>query len=149
VALGRLWWAAPAAALVAAVANSGVYLLAQAAGALPDDVLVPTAAGERPLGIGEVLFATIIPIISAAVVLALVARFARRPLRIFWTIAMVVLVISLGAPFSITGAPAEMTAVLLLMHVVAAAVGLPLLTKLVRPNRDAATESTVRQGASK
>lgn len=135
VAPARLWWGAPVAALSATAANSAVYLVADATGALSDEVVVPTAAGERPLGIGEVLFGTIVPIIAAAVVLAVVARFASRPLRTFSRIAVVVLVVSLGAPFSIAGAPVVAVATLMLMHVVAAAVGLPVLTRLARPTR--------------
>lgn len=132
----RLWRAAPAAALAAAAVNSLVYAIAESAGALPNDVLVPTAGGEKPLSLSDVLFATILPLIAGAIVLAVVARFARRPLRVFWSVSLVVLVLSLGSPMSLPDAPSSMVTALSLMHLVAACVGLPVLTKLARPGTD-------------
>lgn len=138
----RLWWAAPAAAIAAALANSAIYATAELAGALPDHVLVPTAAGEKPLGIGEVLFASIVPLIAAGIVLAILVKFTRRPLRVFWPLALGVLVLSLGSPLSLSEAPGRMIAALLSMHLVAAGVGLPVLMKFARP----ATDVTVQAG---
>lgn len=132
LAPARLWRATPVAAVAAALANAIVYGLAEVAGALPNNVLVPTAAGERPLALGEVVFGSAMPIIGAGIVLAILARFTERPLRAFWKIAAVVLLISLGGPFTLPDAPGDMVIALTFMHVVAAVVGLSVITKLAR-----------------
>lgn len=130
--LARLLRATLLAALAAALANAIVYAIAEAVGALPNSVLVPTASGERPLALGEVVFGSVVPIVGAGIVLAVLARFTDRPLRALWRIAAVVLLISLGGPLALPDAPGDMVVALTFMHVVAAAVGLSVLTRLAR-----------------
>ena len=132
VALGRLWWAAPLAAAAAALANAAVYGLAEAAGALPDRVLVGTPSGPGPLGLSAVLFSSAMAAVGAAVVFALVGRFARRPIRTFRLVAAVALVLSFATPLTLPGAPLAMVLALELMHVVAAVAIVGVLTTLTR-----------------
>jgi Family of unknown function (DUF6069) len=132
LAPARLWRATPLAAVAAALANAIVYAIAEAAGALPNSVLVPTVAGDRPLALGEVVFGSVMSIIGAGIVLALLARLTDRPLRAFWKIAAVVLLISLGSPLTLPDAPGDMVIALTFMHVTAAAVGLPVMTRVAR-----------------
>jgi Family of unknown function (DUF6069) len=132
LAVARLWRATPLAAMAAALANAIVYAIAEGVGALPNSVLVPTAAGERPLALGEVVFGSVMPIIGAGIVLAILARFTDRPLRAFWKIAAVVLLISLGTPLTLPDAPGDMVVALSVMHVMTAAVGLSVMTRLAR-----------------
>ena len=132
LALGRLWWAAPLAAAAAALANAVVYSLAKSAGALPDSVLVPGPAGLQPLGLGTVLVTSAGAAIGAAAVLALFGRLARWPLRTFRLVAAVVLVLSLATPLTIPGPPPAMVLALALMHILAAAVIMGILTTLTQ-----------------
>lgn len=129
----RWWVAAPVAAAAAAVANAIVYAAAETAGALPDDVLVSSPGGQHPIGLAAVLTSSVVAVLGAALLLAVLTRVSRRPMRLFWPIAAVVLVASLGAPLTIPGAPGSMMTTLAFMHVVAAVVGLATLVRLVRP----------------
>ena len=129
---GRLAWGrlAPAgllAALVAAAANAIVYLVAAASGAIPQDVVVN---GQGPITLPMVVTASVFGAVAATVVYALVGLFARRPVRVFRVVAAVALVLSFVPPFTIPGAPAAMIATLLLMHVIAAAGIVGLLTSM-------------------
>jgi hypothetical protein len=126
---GRLVRAGLLAALVAAATNAAVYLVATAAGAMPQDVVVN---GQGPITLPMVVTMSVLGAIGGTVVYALIGRFARRPVRVFRVVAAVALVLSFGGPFSIAGAPAAMIVTLLLMHVVAAAVVVGSLTTLAR-----------------
>ena len=126
--LRRLWWASLLAGVGAAVANTLIYLIASAAGAMPQSVLVPGI--NQPIGPMPVILNSFVPAILAAVFLALLNRFTRRPVRIFRIVAVVVLVVSFVNPFTIPGAPLAMILVLDLMHVIAAAIIVGVLTTL-------------------
>src|SRR5262245_5939923 len=105
--LGRLWWASLLAGLAAAAANSVVYLVASAAGAILPTVLVPGV--DQPVTLAPVTLNSFLPAIVAGVLLALLNRFTNRPVRNFRIIAAVVLLISLVSPFTIPGAPIAMS----------------------------------------
>lgn len=122
--------ATPLAALGAALAGSVVYLIAAALGAIPSDVLVPNAG--TPLTVGMVISVCVTAAVGAALVFALIARFTRRPVRVFGVVAAVVLVLSFATPFSIPGAPLAMILAMEVMHVVAAAVIFFALTTFAR-----------------
>ena len=68
---------------------------------------------------------TVVGVLGAVIVFALVARFARRPVRLFRRIALVVLLLSLVPDLSLlTSSPyadttVQSVLVLMLMHVVA------------------------------
>ncbi len=129
VALGRLLWAGPLAAIAAAAANTIVYFVAFALGAMPRDVVVE---GSEPVTLGPVVFSSLVGAVGAVVLFAIVALLARRPIRVFRIVAAVALVLSFATPFTIPGAPVAMVATLLLMHVVAAVVIVGILTTLAR-----------------
>lgn len=125
-------WLVPAgllAALMAAVVNAVVYLVAAAAGAMPQEVVVN---GQGPMTLSMVAATSVFGAVAGAIVYALIGWFFRRPVRVFRVVAASVLVLSFVGPFTISGAPAAMVATLLLMHVVAAAVVVGLLTTLAR-----------------
>jgi hypothetical protein len=130
VALGRLWWASLLAGLAATVANVVVYLIASAAGAIPQTVLIPTPGGPMPVTVAAVIINSFLPAIVAGVFLALLNRFTRRPVRIFRIVSVVLLLLSFANPFTIPGAPIVMIVALNLMHVVAAAIIVGVLTTL-------------------
>jgi MFS family permease len=129
--LGRLWWASLLAGLGATVANVVVYFIAAAAGAIPQTVLVPTINNQpAPLTVLPVIINSFVPAIAAGVLLALLNRFVRRPVRLFRIIAVVLLLVSFANPLTIPGAPLMMIIALDLMHIVAAAIIVGVLTTL-------------------
>lgn len=127
VAWGRLVPVGLLAALMAAIANAVVYLVAAAAGAMPQDIVVN---GQGPITLPVVATMSAQGAVVGAVVYAIVGWFARRPVRIFRVIAVVALVLSFVMPFTISGAPISMILALELMHVVTAAVVVGLLTTM-------------------
>ena len=132
VAWGRLVVVALLTAVAAAGANAVVHLVAAAAGAMPQDVVVN---GQGPITLPVVAALSAQGAVAGAVVYALICRFARRPVRVFRVVAVVALVLSLAGPFTIPGAPISMIVALELMHVVAAAVIVGLLTTMAAPRR--------------
>ena len=126
IILGRLWWASLLAGVGAAAINAVIYVIASAAGAIPATVLVPGL--NLPVTVVPVVLNSFVPAILAAIFLALLQRFARRPIRLFRIIAAVLLVLSFANPFTIPGAPIAMILVLDLMHIVAAATIVGVLT---------------------
>jgi hypothetical protein len=69
--------------------------------------------------------------VGAAVIFAVIGRFTRRPIRLFWGIAAVGLLLSF-LPIALAGATGSSAGTLAPMHVVAAATNVGLLTTLDR-----------------
>ena len=132
IAYGRLPGTALLAALVAAGANTLVYFAASGLGTIPQSVLLPSPMGESPLTVSLVAITSVIGAVGAAIVFAIIGLFARRPLRLFRIVATVVLVLSLVMPATVPGVPVAMRLSLAVMHVVAWAVSVGLLTTLAR-----------------
>lgn len=127
------WWLAGIiAAVVATIVNTIIYGIARAADWLPQDIIVESPVGEDPILLQAVIFATVIPILLAAVLYFILARTTAQPIRILWIVGIVVLVLSFIQPFTIEDAPADMIVTLEVMHIVAALVGLGVFTQLVR-----------------
>ena len=89
--------------------------------------------------VGTTIFFTVIPATVAVVLYALLRRFAHQPARTFAIIAAVILIITTIPDFtyipSAPGASTGQTAIVVLMHLVAAAVIVGLLTRFARPTR--------------
>jgi hypothetical protein len=116
----------------AVIANLLVYLLGSAVvGYDPQFVVLANASGS-------ILF-TVVPAIVAVLLYAALMRFTSNPARIFTNIAVVVLIVSLIPDLTyiplVPGASSAQTAILMLMHVVAAGVIVSMLTKLTRSQR--------------
>jgi hypothetical protein len=129
VAFKRLLWAAPLAAIAAAVANAGVYFVASVLGAMPQDFVIQ---GSGPITLAPVVFSSLIGAAGAAMVFTAIALLSRRPIRTFRIVAAVVLVLSFATPLTIPGSPPLMILTLELMHVVAAVIITSMLTTLAR-----------------
>jgi hypothetical protein len=112
------------AALVATVANVVIVLVAGAAGIAP---------GFRPLSLPPVAFLTLVGVVGATVVFRVLAGRSASPERTFRRVAAAVLLISLVPDLGLlVGDPAATPAgvvVLMLMHVVAAAAAVWVLTR--------------------
>lgn len=127
---GRYVLVGPATIIAAVVANVVVYVIGGAFVAY-DPEFPPLATGG-----GTIVF-TVIPAIVAVLLYAALLRFAANPRRVFTIVAAGVLVLSWVPDLTyiptVPGASAAQTAVLMLMHLVAAAVIVGLLTTQARP----------------
>jgi hypothetical protein len=126
IPFGRIVRAGAIAAVGAVLANVLVYFVASALGWMPATYINPQLG--RPIGVGEVVGATLPGAVGATIVFALLARFTRRPVTIFRIVAVIVLVLSFLSPLALPGAPLSLILSLEIMHVVAAAVIVGVLT---------------------
>ena len=118
---GRLLRRGLLAAVLTAVANALVFVIASS---LIGAIVVPP--GEA-LTLGPVVAASAVGAVGATVVLGVICRFSGRPVRVFRGIALVVLLLSL-LPIPLEGVTWPSAGALALMHVVAAAVVVAVLT---------------------
>lgn len=115
--------------VAAVLANVLVYYLGRAIVGY-DPQFLPLA------DVGTTIFFTAIPALVATILYAALLRCTRRPARTFAIIAAVVFVVTTIPDFTyipgVTGATAGQTAVLVIMHIVAAATIVGLLTRFAR-----------------
>ena len=126
---GRFALAGLGTVAAAVLANLLVYALGSVVvGYDPQFIVLANASGT-------ILF-TVVPAIVAVLLYAALTRFTANPAGIFTNIAVVVLVLSLIPDLtyipSVPGASSGQTAILMVMHVVAAAVIVTTLTTLTR-----------------
>ena len=124
-------------ALAAALANALVYFAASGLGTISQSVLLPSPMGVSPLTVSLVAITSAIGTVGAAIVFALIGLLARRPVRLFRIVATVVLMLSFVMPATVPGVPVAMRLSLVVMHVVAWAVSVGLLTTLARQAKPA------------
>ena len=126
----RLLWAAPVAIVTAMLANT-VVRFAAAAALQPDPAFVP-------LGPATPAVFSLLGVLGAVILLAVIGRFSRRPLWLFRRIVLIALPITwvpdimLLVSSSFPGANPANVLALMLMHVVAVAVILTVLIPLSR-----------------
>ena len=118
-----------ATVIAAVVANTLVYFIGREIVAYdPDFVVLANVSGT-------IIF-TLVPAIVAVLLYAALVRFTENPARVFTIIAAIVLVLSIIPDVTyipgVEGASNGQTAILILMHVFAAAVIVPMLTLLNR-----------------
>jgi hypothetical protein len=113
------------AAVLSAIANT--LVLAVASSRFGPVVIPP----DEAVTFGQVVGASVAGAVSAAAIFAVIGRFARRPIRIFWGVAAVGLFLSF-LPIALAGATGSSAGTLALMHVVAAVTNVGLLTTLGR-----------------
>jgi membrane-bound acyltransferase YfiQ involved in biofilm formation len=130
VAFSRLLWVGPLTILAAAVANALLTVIAVAV-LRPDPAFMPLT---QPI---PIIFTAAFVLIGV-IVFAIVGRMSSRPIALFRRIALVALVLSfipdilmLVTGFN-PGTTVANVAVLLLMHVVAWAITVGMLTRLAR-----------------
>jgi hypothetical protein len=127
---GRVAFVGPAAVVGSGLATMLVYYACDTVVRYDPDFL------ELGSAIGDGIFTAVLAI-GAVLVYAALLRFARNPVRAFTIVAAVVLVLSLIPDFTIAasdpGASDAQVAVLVLMHIVAAAVIVPVLATFARP----------------
>lgn len=126
VSLKRLLWAGPLAIVAAVVANFIVRALALAVLNIPADFM--------PLQSPAFLPFTVVGLLGAILAFAIIGRVSKRPVRTFQIVSVVVLILSFLPDIGLfaTGAPGATlpaVVVLMLMHVVAAAIVVWVLTR--------------------
>jgi Family of unknown function (DUF6069) len=102
------------AAVAAVVANVLVRALAIALFDIPDSF--------EHLALRAVIVSTLIGVIAAGLVFALIRRLAADPVRTFTIVAAIALVLSLAAPLSLGFDDAAAVGTLMVMHVLTAAI---------------------------
>jgi hypothetical protein len=127
---GRFARVGLATVVAAVLANVLVYFVGGA--------VIPYDPQFLPLaGVSGAISFTLPAAIVAVLIYAALLRFARYPVRTFTIISVVVFVVTLLPDFtyipSVPGATAGQTAILVLMHIVAAVVIVRMLTRLARP----------------
>jgi Family of unknown function (DUF6069) len=125
VSAGRMLGVGVLAAVLSAGANA--LVLAVASSVLGGVVIPPYGT----VTLGQVVGASVAGSVAAVVMFAAIGRFARRPIRTFWGVAGVGLLLSF-APIALAGATGPSAGTLALMHVVAATTNVGLLTRLGR-----------------
>ena len=130
ISTGRILRAGALAALLAAIANTIVRVLAV--------TLQPVDSAFVALQWIPPAFFTLIGTIGATVVFWIISRQSRRPAAVFTIVAVVVLLLSLipdllmlqdGGPLQMPGANAWAVGALIIMHFVAFAIIVPLLNR--------------------
>jgi hypothetical protein len=128
VRAGRLWWVGLLAIVASALANSIVRAIA-----VP---LLGISPEFMPLQISPPIFFSVIGVLGAVIVFAIVARFSSRPIQLFRRIALAALALSIipdiGLLFgdSMPGTSPAGVIVLILMHLIAWAISVRLLTAM-------------------
>ena len=129
-AFNRLLWVGPLTILAAIVANVIIQQIAVA-------VLNPDPA-FLPLTLLPPIIFTVVGVLGAVIVYAVIGRFARQPVHLFRRVALVTLVVSFIPDILMLitgfnpGTTAANVAVLLLMHVIAWAIAVGILTRLAQ-----------------
>jgi Family of unknown function (DUF6069) len=109
------------AAVAAVVVNVVLQLLAVALFDIPDDF--------EHIELRAVIVSTLIGVIAAGLVYAIVARSAEDPARTFTIVAVVALLLSLAAPLSLGFDETAAVLTLVLMHVLTAAIVIAAFTR--------------------
>jgi Family of unknown function (DUF6069) len=119
---GRLLRVGVLAAVFSAIANA--LVLALASSLFGPVIISPNEA----VTFGQVTAASVAGAVGAAAIFAVIGRFARRPIRAFWGVAAIGLLLSF-LPIALAGATGSSAGTLALMHVLAAATNVVLLTR--------------------
>lgn len=126
VATGRLWWAGALAALLASVVNLVIYF---AFPAIFNFTLAIPLSSSQPeqLPFIVVIVVTVLASLVATGLMALLKLTTNRPVTIFRVVAAVILLASLGGPFSLPVA-LSIQLTLSVMHILTAAIIIYFLT---------------------
>ncbi len=111
-----VWRYGVLAAVIAAVINAIIWLIARALGV--SFRVQPPGQTESTVNLLRVILITLVPILLAVGLYVLLQRVTRRPFLVFLIIALVVFVLSLLPPLSAADETGTQVA-LILMHIVA------------------------------
>ncbi len=118
-----LWQTVLMAFIAAAIANIVLFFIANAI--LSEPVSVPAEMGV--VNVVSITISTLVGTLGALLAFVLIKRFTRHPARTFLIVAVVALIVSMAGPFGSAGIALSTRLVLALMHIIAAAIIVPLL----------------------
>ena len=131
IAISRLIWVAPLAMIVSTVANLGLYTAA--------GTLFPEVTAWQGAGSGQIIGANIIYLLIATVIFAVINWRSSQPIRHYWIVATVGLILSFWMPISAglsfgppEAVPASVITVitLCLMHLMSYIISVPMFVRL-------------------
>ncbi len=129
--ISKIWWVGLVAAISAAVVNVIFFLVTKGLGVPYIMPLQGPDAALEALPAMMVAIASIIPAIGATILLVILGKFLANPIRIFWIISGVFLVISFAGPLTEPATVAVSTKIALnIIHVIAGVAIVGVLTKL-------------------
>jgi Family of unknown function (DUF6069) len=139
ITVAQLTWATVFASLGAVGATVALYSFASAAGFVDLRVVLPSVLGMGPLSLASVSATAALATLAVGVLLGVLARSTRRPVKNFRVLATVLAVLSLSMPAAIPGPSLAMRLTMAGMHVIVWAVSLGVLARLAtRPVRGTA-----------
>jgi Family of unknown function (DUF6069) len=108
-------WLAPLAGILSSLVNGLIWLMLRGAF---DTIRVGPPGEEVPFWSGAIPLFSLVGAIGAGIVYTLIARFSRRPNRVFLWVASALLVLSFVMPLSLKSPPVSVFIGLELMHVI-------------------------------
>lgn len=138
VPISKLWRVGLVAAVGAAIANLVFFWITKSVFSIPYIIpnIIPMGGPGGPLGslpAVVIIMFNVVPAIGATLLLAILGKFLSRPFRVFWIISVVVFLASFMLPLNLPSVVGTSTRIgLSLMHIIAAAVIVGVLTRLGR-----------------
>lgn len=114
------------AGLIAALLNLAIFYISKFIGSISNNYLLP---GGNPLSIASVVLSTLLSGLVASLVLFVLSKFTKNPIKIFSIIGFIFLLLSMAGPFGTPNLPIGMRVTLSLMHIVAGIIIIYGLTK--------------------
>ncbi|MEM5018359.1 DUF6069 family protein [Metabacillus indicus] len=103
------------AAVVSSVLNAIVFGIGSLIGAIPEGTVI--SGSSQPFSVAQVIFASAVGSILGILVFWMIGK-----LKVFVTISIAILILSMGTPFTIPESPMPFTVSLLIMHLIAGVV---------------------------
>lgn len=127
----RAWpvWAVSALAGVAAAVATEVYGLAARAAGIPMAAAGTGARTAAPITVGMFAMGTLISVFWGTVLAVLLARFSRRPARVYAWTACALTAVSLVMPLTAADTATSTKLMLAVAHLLAAAIVIPVVTR--------------------
>lgn len=99
---------------------------------ISENILIPSEGNiQQPIGINEVIWASITPMILGGVLYLAFLRFTNNPRWIYWTTVLLILVLSFINPFMIPGIPITYAISLNILHISPAVLSAIAMTRFV------------------
>lgn len=103
------------AGLIAAFINTVLFLLFQNIGWISSEILLP--GKNEPITLAAVIMSSIVPTLICAVLLVILNKFSKNPVRAFVMVALTVMIVTFLNPFlAIPNAPLKMSIALDILH---------------------------------
>ncbi len=99
---------------------------------ISENILIPSEGNiQQPIGINEVIWASVTPMILGGLLYLVFLRFTNNPRWIYWTTVLLILVLSFINPFMIPGIPITYAISLNVLHISPAVLSALAMTRFV------------------